>query len=170
MSCIAFNQQASTMYHDMGYPSHGYSNYLAQYESSSYGDATHFMHHLSSVPVGSQLPVPSLVPPPPPPLPPPPYADDPLHQRQHLPIMHPPPESRTWYQPPLAVTPHSDHRYKFPTHNERLPRSYQITAISSLCSLPHLASNKCKCFIHETVCFQFITSHSRYLIFFPFSN
>lgn len=111
---IALNQPASNMYHDMGYPSHSYANYLAQYESNTYGDATHFMHHLSTVPVGSQLPIP---PPPPPPLPSQqphplssPYTTDALHQHQHLAIMHMP-ENRTWYQPPICVTPHSDHRY-----------------------------------------------------------
>lgn len=101
------------MYHDMGYPSHNYANYLAQYESSSYGDAAHFMHHLSTVPVGSQSSL-TPQPPQPPPPPPPPYTNDPLHQHQHLPIMHPA-ENRTWYQPPMAVTPHTDHRYNFHT-------------------------------------------------------
>lgn len=159
-TCIAFNQQASTMYHDMGYPSHGYANYLAQYESSSYGDATHFMHHLSSVPVGSQLPVPSLAappPPPPPPLPPPPYANEPLHQHQHLPIMHHSPENRTWYQPPMAITPHSDHRYTFHHHHTKNSENKRaVSAFETIISSVSFAQ-----FSH----IKYLNSHMNWLVF-----
>lgn len=159
--CVAFNQQASTMYHDMGYPSHGYANYLAQYESSSYGDPTHFMHHLSSVPVGSQLPVPSLAAPPPPPPPPPlplPYASDPLHQHphqhQHLPIMHSSSETRAWYQPPLAITPHSDHRYTFAHTKKNWKINAQLANKPSFHHRFHFAQFYFKTFkfTHELAC------------------
>lgn len=91
---VALNQPASIMYHDMGYPSHSYANYLAQYESNAYGDSAHYAHHLSAVPV---------------PPPPPPYANESPMHHQHLAMMQPQ-ENRTWYQPPIAVTPQSDHR------------------------------------------------------------
>lgn len=93
-------QQSSIMYHDMGYPSHSYANYLVQYESNAYSDSVHYMHHLTAIPVPPQPPIP----------PPPPYVNnDPMHHH-HLAMMQSQ-ENQTWYQPPIAVTPHADHRY-----------------------------------------------------------
>lgn len=100
----AFNQQASNMYHDMGYPSHGYTNYLAQFESNSYRETVPYMQHFAGVPM-SQTPLPVPVPPPPPP----PYTDDPMHH-QHMAMMQSH-DNRTWYQPPIGSTPQPDHRY-----------------------------------------------------------
>lgn len=110
---VASNQPEPNMYHDMGYPSHSYANYLAQYESNAYGDSAHFTHHLAAVPL-------------PPPPPPPPYTSDPMHH-QHLAMMQPQ-QNRTWYQPPIAVTPQIDHRYCYvlsTKHIFTLPESEQ---------------------------------------------
>lgn len=84
----------------MGYPSHSYANYLAQFESSAYGESVHYMHHLPSV----------AVPPPPPPQPS--YANDSIHQHhhQHMAMMQSH-ENRTWYQTPIEATSQTDHRY-----------------------------------------------------------
>lgn len=95
----------------MGYPSHSYANYLGQFESNAaYGDPVHYMHHLSAAaPTTVAAATTTTAPPPPPPAPP--YANDPLHH-QHMAMIHSH-ENRTWYQPPIAVTPQLDHRYSF---------------------------------------------------------
>lgn len=94
---LALNQQTNNMYHDMGYPSHNYANYLTQFEPSGYGEPVHYMHHLSGVSVPTSTPTP-----------PPPYNNQMHHQHLAMMQSH---ENRTWYQPPIAATSHTDHRY-----------------------------------------------------------
>nr|AUO38590.1 methoprene-tolerant [Sitodiplosis mosellana] len=90
------------MYHEMGYPSHSYTNYLGQFESNTYAEPVHYMQNLSAA-----IPASSVAALPPPPPPPPPYTSDPMHH-QHMAMMQSH-ENRTWYQPPIAVTPQPDH-------------------------------------------------------------
>lgn len=105
---VALNQQTSIMYHDMGYPSHAYPNYLTQFNSNAYGDPVHYMQHLSTA-------VPVSTPPPSPLLPPLSYTNDLMqhhhHHHQHRSMM--PHENRIWYQPPIAIMPQLDHRYSW---------------------------------------------------------
>lgn len=96
----ASNQQTPNMYHDMGYPFHGYTNYLTQFESNTYREPVPYMHHMSGVPMSQ--PPPQPVPPPPPPS----YTDDPMHM-----AMMQSHDNRAWYQPP--ITPQPDLRYSF---------------------------------------------------------
>lgn len=109
------------MYHDMGYPSHSYANYLGQFESNAYGEPVHYMHHLSAaVPASASTAVAAQAPPPPS------YTSDSMHH-QHTAMMQSH-ENRTWYQPP--ITPQSDHRYSLKKRKKKHMKHHEQSSLT----------------------------------------